>query len=90
MFPPLLWIQFSLPSFAEGLLTTFFGIFAIASSTTGYLHRPCARWERILLLAAGFALVSPRLEWEIPGAVVLAVLYFCQRFAAKREAGVQK
>jgi TRAP transporter 4TM/12TM fusion protein len=86
MFPSLLWVQFSLAGFAEGFLTTLFGIFAIGACSTGYLHRPCARWERVLLLIAGFALVSPRLEWEIPGAVVLAAIYLYQRFAAKREA----
>jgi TRAP transporter 4TM/12TM fusion protein len=82
MFPPLLWIQFSLPSFAEGFLSTFLAIFAIGACTTGYLHRPCAKWERVLLLAAGLALASPRLEWEIPGIIVMAAIYFYQRFAA--------
>jgi TRAP transporter 4TM/12TM fusion protein len=89
MFPPLLWIQFSFSSFAEGFLSTFLAIFAIGACATGYLHRPCARWERVLLMAAGLALVSPRLEWEIPGVIVLAAIYFYQRFAAKRE-GMRK
>jgi len=89
MFPALLWIQFSLPSFLEGLLTTLLGIYAIGSCTTGFLHRPCARWERVVLLAAGLALVSPRIEWELAGAAVLALLYFRQRMAAKREVGAQ-
>ncbi|MDR1934754.1 MAG: TRAP transporter permease [Candidatus Accumulibacter sp.] len=90
MFPQLLWIQFSFAGFAEGFLTTFLGILAIASCSAGYLRRPCAKWERVLLLVAGFALVSPRIEWEIPGVVVLAAIYFYQRFAARREAGMQK
>jgi len=87
MFPSLLWIQFSFASFAEGFLTTFLGIVAIGACSTSFLHRSCAKWERVLLLVAGFALVSPRLEWEIPGAVALAALYFYQRFAAGRKTG---
>ena len=81
MFPSLLWIQFSFSSFAEGFLSTSLTIFAIGSCATGYLHRVCARWERVLLLA--LALASPRLEWEIPGFIVLAALYLYQRFSVK-------
>lgn len=89
MFPSLLFINFSLPSFAEGLLTTFLGIFAIGACTTGFFRRPCIWWERVLLLAAGLALVSPRMEWEIAGAAVLALLYFRQRMVPKSETGLQ-
>jgi TRAP transporter 4TM/12TM fusion protein len=89
MFPSLLFIRFSPLSFAEGFITTFLGIYAIGSCTTGFFRRPCAWWERAILLAAGLALVSPRMEWEIAGVAVLALLYFRQRIATKHEAGVQ-
>lgn len=88
MFPSLLFIQFSLPSFIEGLMTTFLGIYAIGACTTGHLFSPCRWWERVLLLAAGFSLISPLLQWEITGAAILVLLYFRQRMAAKRNAGV--
>ncbi len=89
MFPSLLFIQFSLPYFIEGLLTTFFGIYAFGSCAIGYLRRPCVWWERVLLLLAGLALISPRLEWEIAGAALLALLYFRQRLAAGRQPDIQ-
>lgn len=89
MFPSLLWVQFSLPSFLEGLITTALGIYAIGSGTTGYFNRPCRAWERALLLAAGLALVSPRLEWEIAGAAVLILLYCRRRLTAGSDSGLQ-
>ncbi len=88
MFPSLLFIQFSLPSFIEGLMTTFLGIYAIGACATGYLFSPCRWWERALLLAAGFSLISPLLQWEITGAAVLVLLYIRQRMAARRNADV--
>ena len=89
MFPSLLFIQFSLPNFIEGFMTTFLGISAIAACTTGYLHRPCQWWERVALIVGGFMLISPRLEWEIAGAAILAIVYIRQRLASRSDASAQ-
>ncbi|MDT8902549.1 TRAP transporter permease [Anaeroselena agilis] len=88
MFPSLLFIRFSLPSFVEGLMTTFLGIFAIGACATGYFRRPCRWWERVLLLVAGFSLISPLLQYEIAGVAIMVFLYVRQRTAVKREAGI--
>ncbi|MDR7868636.1 MAG: TRAP transporter permease [Sporomusaceae bacterium] len=89
MFPSLLFIQFSLPNFIEGFLTTFLGIYAIGACTTGYFHRPCQWWERVALIAGGFMLISPRLEWEIAGAAILVIVYFRQRLVSKSNVSAQ-
>jgi TRAP-type uncharacterized transport system fused permease subunit len=90
MFPSLLFIQFSLPDFIEGFMTTFLGIYAFGSCAIGFLRRSCVWWERVLLLLAGLALVSPWLEWELAGAAILAVMFFRQRLVAgHKNAGAQ-
>ena len=83
MFPSLLFIDFELMGFLEGMTTTLLGIYAIGAASTGYLSRPCLRRERILLLIAGLALVSPRLEIEIGGAAVVAILFIRQKYYSR-------
>ncbi|NDL56128.1 TRAP transporter permease [Phytoactinopolyspora mesophila] len=53
------------------VVTALLGMLAVSSGLTGYLLRSASRLERILLVAAGIALVVPEWTAAIPALVVL-------------------
>jgi TRAP transporter 4TM/12TM fusion protein len=56
------------------LVTAVVGLIVIAAAIEGYLFTPIAKFTRILLGAAGFALVMPSYPAALGGAIVLALV----------------
>ena len=54
------------------LATAAVGLIVLAAAIEGFLFRPLAGWQRVVLAAAGFSLVLPSLQLAIAGGAVLA------------------
>jgi TRAP transporter 4TM/12TM fusion protein len=67
-------------------LSATLGCVCLAAGLVGYLRRPCAPWERALLVAAALLLIKPGYITDAIGVALLVVLFVVQRFAARREA----
>jgi TRAP-type uncharacterized transport system fused permease subunit len=50
----------------------------------GYLRRPCAWWERVLLVAAALLLIKPGLLTDAIGLACLATVFVLQHRAIRR------
>jgi len=54
------------------LATAAVGLIVLAAAIEGFLFRPLAGWQRVVLAAAGFSLVLPSQQLAIAGGAVLA------------------
>jgi TRAP-type uncharacterized transport system fused permease subunit len=72
------------------ILTALAGMFAFASATQGYLHKPNRWWDTLLLLTATWILFRPGslshlipwgdVTWSLVGGSLFALTYVLQRF----------
>lgn len=65
--------------------TVLVGMFSIAASLAGYLVHRASVLERVLLLAAGFALAYPSLVVAVPAVIVLVAVAMVQLARRKSE-----
>jgi TRAP transporter 4TM/12TM fusion protein len=56
---------------ARAAVTGGMGVVALAAGTMGFLSRPLATWERLLLAAVAFALITPSIWTDTAGFVLL-------------------
>ena len=70
----------------EVVITSLLGIFAVAAALNGHLFCRIAWPLRLLFLAAGLTLLIPEMITDIVGAVLVAALFFYQRWTARRRA----
>lgn len=68
----------------EVVLSGFVGMVAFASGVMGFLHRPLGLLQRLLLLGAAVALVTPGIQSDLVGAGLLLLVYIWQRMASAR------
>ncbi len=66
-------------------LSATVGVMCLAAGLVGYLRRPCAPWERGLLIVAALLLIKPGYVSDAIGVGLLALLFVLQRFAERRE-----
>ena len=59
------------------------GATCLAAGLMGYLRRPCAWWERALLLVAAILLIKPGYVTDTIGLAALAIVLVSQHVAAK-------
>jgi TRAP-type uncharacterized transport system fused permease subunit len=62
------------------------GVTALAASTIGYFLRPCAWWERAVLLAGGILLISGALVTDAAGIMLIAAIFAWQRYGPEKHA----
>jgi TRAP-type uncharacterized transport system fused permease subunit len=60
------------------------GVMCLAAGLMGYLARPCALWERALLIIAALLLIKPGYVSDAIGIGLLAALFILQRVVAAR------
>jgi TRAP transporter 4TM/12TM fusion protein len=65
-------------------ITATLGVICLAAGLVGYLRRPCALWERALLIAAALLLIKPGYVTDTIGVALLVLLFVLQRFAERR------
>jgi TRAP-type uncharacterized transport system fused permease subunit len=64
--------------------TATLGVICLAAGLVGYLRRPCAMWERALLIVAALLLIKPGYVTDAIGIALLALLFVLQRLAERR------
>src|SRR5690606_8838974 len=64
--------------------TAFVGLIALAAAIEGFLYRPLNGWQRLLLAAAGFALVLPSAGLAVVGGTLVAAFVLHAQFLARR------
>ena len=71
---------------ATSAVSGFVGAMCLAAGLMGYLRRPCAWWERVLLVVAALLLIKPGLVTDVVGFACLAVVVVTQTLALRRAA----
>jgi TRAP transporter 4TM/12TM fusion protein len=61
------------------------GCILLAAGLHGYLLRPSALWQSVLLVVAAFSLVHPGLETDIVGAAFAGIVAVSQLLASRRQ-----
>jgi TRAP transporter 4TM/12TM fusion protein len=69
---------------ATSSVSGFIGSMSLAAGLMGYLRRPCAWWERVLLVAAALLLIKPGLLTDAIGLACLATVFVLQHRAIRR------
>lgn len=75
--PPLL-LTGEFSHVAQALVTSFIGVITLAGGMQGYLMARCFLWERVLLLAAGIALLYPEMYSDLAGLGVILFIGMLQ------------
>jgi TRAP-type uncharacterized transport system fused permease subunit len=70
---------------ATSLMSAVIGVVCLAAGLVGYLRRPCAWWERCLLVVAALLLIKPGYISDFIGLAVLGGLYLAS--VARTRAG---
>ncbi len=77
-------LQGSLVEIVVAVVTGGIGVMALAAGVEGYLFRPTAWWRRLLLIAAGMALIAPGWLNAIIALAVIALVVLLQKKSLKR------
>ncbi len=62
------------------------GCLALAAGLYGYLLRPAAAWERVVLVVSALLLIEPHWETSVIGLVLLGLVAGVQRYSARTSA----
>jgi len=81
--PQMLFIDATALGVVQLFITGVVGVVCIAAGLSGYLLRPMMRFERLLAIAAGLALVDGGLLTDVIGVAVLVALVLFQKFFSK-------
>ena len=84
--PQMMLIDTTVFGFIMIVITSFIGMFAIAAAIEGYMLRPLNPVYRILLAAAGLALIYPGTLTDVIGIAVVAVIFALEVIARKKQA----
>jgi TRAP transporter 4TM/12TM fusion protein len=64
-------------------VTALVGIFALAAGTDGWMFKRATSWERVILVAAGLALVYPALTFDLIGLGLVGMAIISQKVLRK-------
>ncbi len=78
--PAILMVDVTVPQIIWITLTAVLGMIAIGAGVIGYWYRPLKWFERIILLAAGIAMIYPESISDISGLVVLGIMFAFQLY----------
>ncbi|MBD8026964.1 TRAP transporter permease [Ureibacillus sp. Re31] len=76
--PSLLMIDVTFWEVAWLVITAMLGMIAIGAGVIGYWYRPINLLERLIIIAAGLAMVYPESLSDIIGLVVFGIMFFIQ------------
>ncbi|MFL0507041.1 TRAP transporter permease [Ureibacillus sp. 179-F W5.1 NHS] len=76
--PSLLMIDVTFWEVAWLVITAMLGMIAIGAGVIGYWYRPINLLERLIVIAAGLAMVYPESMSDIIGLVVFGIMFFIQ------------
>lgn len=76
-----MWLEF-----AQVIASACLGLFGVAVALNGYLFRPVAMPLRLVLVAAGLAMMIPGTLTDVVGLVVIAAIVVLQYLGRKRDA----
>lgn len=83
--PQLLLEDATVTNFVPVFAATLLGMVAIGAGLAGYLLRPSSTVERLVLVAAGVALIAPNLVLSLLGLAVLVVIFAWQYLQKRSE-----
>ena len=86
VYSPALLMIGSVTDILVATLTAAVGVICLAAGLQGWLRRAATPVERVLLLGAALALISPGLYTDLTGGALLAIVLFLQNARGKREA----
>ena len=78
--PAILMIDVSVLQIIWITITAILGMIAIGAGVIGYWYRPLNWFERIILIAAGLAMIYPESISDISGLIVLGIMFALQVF----------
>ena len=84
--PQMLLIDTTAVGFIMIVVTSFIGMFAIAAAIEGYMLEPLNPVFRVLLAAAGLALIYPGTLTDVIGIVVVAAIFAIELIRKRRSA----
>ncbi len=76
--PMLVMVDATLPGLLTAVLFSLLGIMGVSSALIGHFVRDSLPWERLVLLAAGLAMVVPELLTSGVGLLAMALVAWCQ------------
>ncbi|NMA08561.1 MAG: TRAP transporter permease [Clostridiales bacterium] len=82
--PAMLFIDTNVVQVVQIVITSLIGIYALSAALEGYLFRPLSMWKRLLIAAAGIALIDPQLITDLIGIAVIGVIAIVEYLAFKR------
>lgn len=86
--PAMLFIDTTVLEVIQVIITSFLGMFAIASAIEGYMFRVLGPVPRILLAIAGLMMMYPGTVTDIIGIAAIAVIFVIERGISKKNAAV--
>lgn len=85
--PALLMIDVTVMQIIWVTFTAIMGMIAIGSGVIGYWYRKLMWFERIILLAAGLAMIYPESVSDISGLIVFGIMFIIQLIGDKKGKG---
>ena len=67
-------------------ISSFLGIFGVATALNGFLYRPINPLFRVILAVGGVGMMVPGTITDIVGLILVGGVYFLQRAGAKKAA----
>jgi TRAP transporter 4TM/12TM fusion protein len=83
--PAILMIDVSVLSIIWITITAILGMIAIGAGVIGYWYRSLKWYERLILIAAGLAMIYPESISDISGMAVLGIMFIIQLYTTKQK-----
>ncbi len=83
--PKMLFIDAGVFDIVSIIITSFIGIYAVASGMEGYHSVKLPWWQRFMILAGGMCLIVPETITDIIGIALVAAVIVLQKFAEKKQ-----
>ena len=83
MNPALLFVDSTIPSSIQAVVSALVGVFGVAAGLRGYVFSDLKLWQRLVIIAGGLCLVYPGTPTDIAGIAVVAVICVLSKMAGK-------
>ncbi len=87
--PKMLFIDAGIFDVISIIITSFIGIYAVASGMEGYHSVKLPWWQRLMILAGGMCLIVPETITDIIGVALVAAVITLQIIAGKKQKALQ-
>ncbi len=87
--PKMLFIDAGILDIISIVITSFIGIYAVASGMEGYHSVKLPWWQRLMILAGGMLLIVPETITDIIGVALVAAVIALQIIAGKKQKALQ-